>query len=424
MEETPEKQQEKRPASDENLEPEELKFPGVDANPMLTDAEYKAMHDFINGMPRSDFKNEMNLEKLYLATLFACQQSVVSRAEIGTHQGFIDLHAQTLNALQTQLDTLTPGTTSATTLQTLVTQLQTDMANVKAHLGRLDSRVAAVAAAGGPSVSPALAVTNTLKVKPPPDYDGKKEVRNWLAVMEDHFRYHNTPVNKKVEMAVLHLEDKVAMNWRLKARRMADALAQARVAGTHPLPPDPTVWEDFKAELTKMYGPADPVAKARRQLETLRQGYGPVEVFHKKFVELASLITRLPLSEGDLIDKFSKGLNPEILDKCIVSHGSNDWASFDELASLAIEIDEGFKTAKSQHPGESSRKRKAQEVKTGKGKVAATTGLPPMSETEKKRLSVEGRCFICKEKGHRLFECPQRKGSASTQKKDDKKSSN
>ena len=111
--------------------------------------------------------------------------------------------------------------------------------------------------------------------------------------------------------------------------------------------PDPSVWQTFKDEMIKMYGPADPIEKARRDLDKLVQGKGSVESFYKRFLELCAQIAEDPqqtLSEGEMIHSFKKGLDSSILRDVMVNHGGSKFKTLMELAELAISIDENVKT--------------------------------------------------------------------------------
>ena len=261
----------------------------------------------------------------------------------------------------------------------------------------------------------------TLKAKAPPEYDGKKEIRNWLAMMEAQFRFHRTPAHQQVDFAILHLSERVALNWRLRSNQLQQAraryLAHPASAATAGPPPDPAVWQTFRDEMIKMYGPADPIEKARRDLDKLVQGRGSVEAYYKKFLELCAQIAEDPqqtLSEGEMIHSFKKGLDSSILRDVMVNHGSHKFSTLTELAELAIAIEENVKTLKAMDKdllpkdmGQTSKSKPQKRKKAQKSSENQLKGVPTLTAEERKTLSEEGKCFICKEKGHRFFECPK-----------------
>ena len=118
----------------------------------------------------------------------------------------------------------------------------------------------------------------------------KKKSRTGLAMMEAQFRFHTTPANQQVDFALLRLSKKVALNKRLRSNQLTQARVQYYAhptdAATVGPPPDSSIWQTFREEMIKMYGPTYPIEKARRDLDKLVQGKGYVETYYKKILGL------------------------------------------------------------------------------------------------------------------------------------------
>jgi hypothetical protein len=86
---------------------------------------------------------------------------------------------------------------------------------------------------------------------------------------------------------------------------------------------------------------------------------------------------------------------------------------------------DGKKAKKDDHPSSSgSKKAESKKAKfrsrmaKREGALKTLQGLPPMDPKEKKKLFAEGKCLICKEKGHRAFSCPK---NSNKEKQENKK---
>jgi hypothetical protein len=70
-------------------------------------------------------------------------------------------------------------------------------------------------------------------------------------------------------------------------------------------------WDVFARTLEQAFGHQDPEQNARDKLDALKQT-GSVEDFADKFQSLVAEIVAMPLSEGDLLQKFKNGQKPDI----------------------------------------------------------------------------------------------------------------
>eukprot|EP00245_Coleochaete_scutata_P003147 TRINITY_DN1449_c0_g1_i1.p1 TRINITY_DN1449_c0_g1~~TRINITY_DN1449_c0_g1_i1.p1 ORF type:complete len:373 (+),score=93.56 TRINITY_DN1449_c0_g1_i1:562-1680(+) len=293
---------------------------------------------------------------------------------------------------------------------------------------------AAVPAAGAPSITSArgLAAQN---------YNGKTEVREWLAHMEDFFDVCRTPEEDKVKYARVHLAPKVVIQWKAKVLHLVDGQE------------NPESWEVFKKTMTSLYGPANPSEKARRELAKLRHGRMRAETFQKLFVETAAQISENPLSENDLSGRFWDALDPELKVLMKASNQGRMPENLQSMYDLSVSLDQSLmELRKAQKAGETqgekhykkpkngsfqnhNQKHSGQKRKDGessnsgkfqfqhkKKKLSRSEqilkGTPPLSAEEKKKLQETGSCFLCKQTGHLARECPKRpKRNGNGQKK-------
>lgn len=270
------------------------------------------------------------------------------------------------------------------------------------------------------------------KVKSPPKYNGETPIRDWLDLMEDYHQYHSVPTSMKVAYSALSLTDEVAATWRERKQEMIASLPTAAPGGAD----DPTTWPIFKREMIRMYGPADPTLQAIEDLEKLTQT-GSAELFVREFNKIIARMPRGKMNEFHKIQVFKDKLNPALLRSMKLNRVEQDYKTLTDIADHAVKMDhqlhggtkkDGKKRKeptsspdeekKGSTSGPSNKKRrriqflqkKSQQQKSRKlareAILKTLQGLPPMSEEQKKKLIEEGKCFVCKEKGHRAHDCP------------------
>jgi Retrotransposon gag protein/Zinc knuckle len=256
-------------------------------------------------------------------------------------------------------------------------------------------------------------------------YDGKSEIREWLAHMDDFFDLY--PHVEKVKFAGFHLKPKVSTQWKARAKKLIEDGQ------------DPTSWEVFKTAMAGLYGPADPSEKARKELSKLQQGKMSAEAFQKKFVETASRISENPLSENDLSGKFWDALDPELKVLMRTANQGKKPESLQKMYELSVSLDQDLKELKEvQRSGEDQKRIHSRQRKdgdslgkhqrqdsskrkggnSGNGKfphkkqrlsraAQAMRGLPPLDPQKKKALEDKKLCFICEQPGHIARQCPK-----------------
>lgn len=332
----------------------------------------------------------------------------------------LNLMAQNLQNLLAEFEA-NPLPANATNAQLRANQLL--MSQIILAQGQLMAQGAA-APAPAPAMAPPMPAPRGVSAQV---YNGKTEVREWLAHMDDFFDVYQTAPDTKVKYARLHLAPKVATQWKAKVQHLLDAGE------------NPESWEVFKTTLTSLYGPADPSEKARRELAKLRQGKMSAESFQKMFVETASLITENPLSDNDLQGKFWDALDPELKVLMRTANQGKKPESLQKMYELSVSLDQDLKELKeAQRAGENQRHKHFQKGKPGdsfgksnhhdasKRKGAnsgngnfprkkqrpsraehAMRGLPPLDPQKRKALEEKRLCFICEQPGHIAHQCPK-----------------
>lgn len=273
------------------------------------------------------------------------------------------------------------------------------------------------------------------RVKSPPKYDGTTPIRDWLDLMEDYHLYHAVPAHIKVAYSALSLTDEVAATWRERKQEMLSSMPSAAPGGTD----DPTMWPIFKREMIRMFGPSDPTLQAIEDLGKLTQT-GSAESFTREFNKIIARMPRGQMNEFHKVQVYKDKLNPALLKSMKLNRVEQDYKNLTDISDHAVKMDHQLHggtrkdTKKRKEPDEShaddsakgspstSGKKKRANFLKKKAKIQrdkkqareamlkTLKGLPPLSEEQKKKLMAEGKCFVCKESGHRAHSCPTLKG--------------
>jgi len=184
----------------------------------------------------------------------------------------------------------------------------------------------------------------------------------------------------------------------------------------------------FEAFLREHFGYQDEEQIARDELDDLRQT-GSVEDFARKFQACVARIKALPPSEGDLIQRFRKGLKPEILQHVAVDPATKKrWAALHPFIAFASAYDasriqvtnqirregkamgdmsETFSTVVTKGAG----KRGPEAGGTNPGTAKKPRFPTPVVEgshtvpAKYKEAFAKGVCFECGKPGHRKVDC-------------------
>lgn len=189
-----------------------------------------------------------------------------------------------------------------------------------------------------------------------------------------------------------------------------------------------------------MYEPADPSMQALKDLDSLKQA-GTAESYPQESNEFLCRLPPGKMYDFDKVNRYRHGLKPALLKDMVRNRGQApsyvDLTDiYDHAAFMDFQLHHEGRTPENRRvEGQSSqeaKKAKSNEgpsssgVKMAKGRKnkfrarlvkreAALKSLQGLLK-EKKRLFAEGRCSICKGKGHRAFACPK-KGNSQENKK-------
>ena len=184
----------------------------------------------------------------------------------------------------------------------------------------------------------------------------------------------------------------------------------------------------FEAFLREHFGYQDEEQVARDELDDLRQT-GSVEDFARKFQACVARIKALPPSEGDLIQRFRKGLKPEILQHVAVDPATKKrWTALQPFIAFASAYDasriqvanqirregkaagdkqETYAAVASKGPGKRGPEAEGSDQGAAKKprfpKPAAS--VPSTVPDKYKQAFAKGECFECGKPGHRKVDC-------------------
>ena len=281
----------------------------------------------------------------------------------------------------------------------------------------------AVAMAQVPAPAPApTAAPAPTRIKPakPEAFLGKanENVRQWIFSVELWFSAGGVLTDhERIVLAVGLLRDSALVWWR----------------SVHDLPDVPTTWEEFKAATIHAFEPINPAESARDRLATLRQT-SSVRTYASIFRFLAMSIPGI--TDDEKKDRFIRGLKLKTMSEVKLRAPE----TFEEAVRMAVRFDSllfvrnfnpSVKTGNS-HPrpepmelgairtnsiptGNPPRAIRSVNAITRPSYRDVTAGRPysnpqraKLTPEERTKLSREGRCFKCREKGHLARDCPER----------------
>lgn len=213
--------------------------------------------------------------------------------------------------------------------------------------------------------------------------------------------------------------------------RLKDSAAQLMLPYMRSLRADNSY--DFNKLLTffhQMFGDPHQEERARDRVMSMRQGNKSIRKYIMEFQEQL-MLSHSGLNEQMKMTIFRNGLHPKLQDKLI----GIDCPTQDDLQSQAVKIsdqlyrmDLHIKRSKSSNyldKSTTSKKthgsfRTSNEEDTMEG--VEYTGKTYLSRNEYTKLSKEGRCFRCKRRGHRSYNCPEISDSENESRKSKEKS--
>ena len=312
--------------------------------------------------------------------------------------------------------------------------------------GQAAAAAAPAAAAQGPAAI-------KLKIPPPSRFDGKigLSVLRWIEELDKHFHYHslsNTRMTTEQQMAY------VRIHLGTDATHWLDSLsAAARAAAT-------ASWPAFKEALRARYCPVDADATARADLDRLSQRGRSVSAYTHRFLNIVSFLP--DMHEKDKVHRFLAGLNPALA----VRVSEQKPTTLESASALAVHLEAsttyylgagagkrfmgatgrsfnsnsestpmdlnhiGAEDSSSDDdsfdPSASSGRSLASRLESLEHSIRALHGshgrparrnpsrasnlVPGLKSADIERLIREGKCFLCKQPGHRKADCPSRGG--------------
>ena len=233
---------------------------------------------------------------------------------------------------------------------------------------------------------------------PPITFDGDRSKTDLFITQFHLFRIINdgnaviTNPERRIALALTYIRGPKVDAW---VAEQCDALSiKINDARTHAANMDEALWEDFIAEFKRAF--AEPKWKVICRLEHLRMAGDEVEMYIAKFENLVKRAERKRESRP-IMDYFVQGLGIDFVRSIL------KWRAIPKT------IDEWQSAARNEVESQASIKLhlRGREGDTD----AAQTGvarLTRLSEEERAWLMSEGRCFKCKEQGHRAQDCPDK----------------
>ena len=187
----------------------------------------------------------------------------------------------------------------------------------------------------------------------------------------------------------------MAQHWQILAKEL-EATGQ-----------DNRLWQSFRQTLYRAYGNVLPEQVARNKLWNLTQKES-VETYATEFQLLCAQITNLELSVGDKIDRFVRGLKPEIHKRVVVDpfNEGGRWEDFKRLLTYAVAMDATIeqscpKEMRKNSPKFSGPIRKDKAC----GKAMTLSNGKSLDFYKVNALRREGKYFLCEQKGHQANDC-------------------
>ena len=311
---------------------------------------------------------------------------------------------QRLQALDLKQDTL------AQAVQQTQGQVQ-EVANVTVQTAQ------AAQAAPAPPAVVVDAPKFTLKPKAPEPFTGRYgvNVTSWLFRMHEYLRLAAIPEQQQVIWAASYLSDTASTWWRFQQLRTTQGMEAAI-----------TTWSDFARLLTKYFQPLNAKRHARNRLAQLAQKKSVREYNHA----YTMLMIELPeMHEEDRLDRYIRGLKLAVRKELEVK----DPEKLEDAMEMAERIDEFLysnRRPSNERPSQVDRPTGPTPMELGAMQTQARTfggkarghdgrragslsgnakgNSGNLTQAEKDLLMAEGRCFKCKQPGHRGFECPSK----------------
>ena len=250
---------------------------------------------------------------------------------------------------------------------------------------------------------------------PPTTFDGDRSKADQFITQFGLFRIINdrnaviTNPKRRVALALTYIRGPKVDAW---VAQQYDALLSIKASNNHARThvdtcSDEALWEDFISEFKRAF--AEPSWEVFAMLETLRMAENNVEMYIATFENLMRR-AECKRESGPMVHYFRQGL-PTNLERSIVKRQAIP-NTIDEWQSAARREVERRALMKLYHLAGPE----GDNTDAGTQTIGVTR-LSRLSEEERARLMMEGRCFECNEKGHLAGDCPDKLEGESVQKK-------
>ncbi|KAI0276694.1 hypothetical protein BGY98DRAFT_934887 [Russula aff. rugulosa BPL654] len=258
-----------------------------------------------------------------------------------------------------------------------------------------------------------IAPTNeSLIGAPPATFDGDRSKADRFITQFGLFRIINdrnvviTNPKRRTALALTYIRGPKVDAWvsqqydalSTKVDDVNHALARTHAADTPDTDEEEALWEDFIAEFKRAF--AEPSWEVFARLENLRMAGDDVE-----------MLAECKRESGPMVHYFRQGL-PTNLERSIMKRQAIP-NTIDEWQSAARKEVERRALMKLYHlAGPEGGDTDRSDAAHG-GTQTTVIRLSRLSEEERARLMMEGRCLECNEKGHLAGDCPDKLGGES-----------
>ena len=270
-------------------------------------------------------------------------------------------------------------------------------------------------------------------IQPFSGQDAAVSAASWLAGARVRFQARQLAKQHWVATAMASLEEDPRSYVEQRLAKLAECAAEHQESEE----PWEASWEDFSdALLSGPWQTKQTSFAVRSLISKLRlQNRQPVQVLVRKLNGLAAQLRGMskPMTDDELIFALQQALCEQLPSWPLTVNPATaqPWPSFDSLCSYVLERDaaepERCSKAASEAPWQQPRRRRARdETGTSSGDKpqhkrprSATAARDKLGPNEREQLMRDGRCFLCKQQGHRAsdvvssstgpkFVCPSR----------------
>ncbi|XP_028094593.1 uncharacterized protein LOC114294660 [Camellia sinensis] len=279
----------------------------------------------------------------------------------------------------------------------------------------------------GPQPRPRCNITEFKKIALA--FDGATdplEAEKWLTEMEKLFPVFECTDDQKVTYATFMLQG-IANDWWQMEKRI------------HEHDANPYTWERFKKAFNEKYFPRSVRLQKQREFLKLEQGNKTVAEYEAEFTKLSKFASAFEADEDSRARKFEAGLRTNIMQQVVPF----ELPTFGAVLNKALLVESGLTRAQEEKEENYKKRPSSSNFQTNNSKgntkrqntssVGSWGSRTMGSSVDKKNDRVQctrcngfhrdsecrwntGACFSCGQQGHRIADCPNRKGHEIEQK--------